>query len=93
MSRNIANEIATDHGTQRASDCPCCQFDWPSRRRFMAAAGAWGTMAMLPGSIALGQTTSHLIDTHHHFYPPDYQKAWLEWEDARKIPHLSLIHI
>jgi predicted TIM-barrel fold metal-dependent hydrolase len=30
-----------------------------------------------------------LIDTHHHFYPPAYQKAWLDWEDERKIPHFT----
>jgi predicted TIM-barrel fold metal-dependent hydrolase len=30
-----------------------------------------------------------LIDTHHHFYPPQYQKLWLDWEDARKIPHFA----
>ena len=53
----------------------------------MAAAGAWGTMATLSGSLALGQTAPGLIDTHHHFYPPDYQKAWLDWEAARKLPH------
>ncbi len=32
---------------------------------------------------------SKLIDTHHHFYPPAYQKAWADWEDQRKIPHLG----
>ena len=31
-----------------------------------------------------------LIDTHHHFYPPPYQKAWADWEDQRKIPHLGV---
>jgi hypothetical protein len=30
-----------------------------------------------------------LIDTHHHFYPPEYQKLWLDWEDQRKIPHFA----
>ena len=30
-----------------------------------------------------------MIDTHHHFYPPAYQKAWMDWEDARKIPHFK----
>jgi predicted TIM-barrel fold metal-dependent hydrolase len=30
-----------------------------------------------------------VIDTHHHFYPPAYQKAWMDWEDARKIPHFA----
>ena len=43
---------------------------------------------MVPGSLVLGQGESRkLIDTHHHFYPPAYQKAWLDWEDQRKIPH------
>ena len=31
-----------------------------------------------------------LIDTHHHFYPPAYQKAWADWEDQRKIPHFGV---
>jgi predicted TIM-barrel fold metal-dependent hydrolase len=30
--------------------------------------------------------TPKLIDTHHHFYPPEYEKARLAWESARKIP-------
>ena len=30
------------------------------------------------------------IDTHHHFYPPAYQKAWSDWEDQRKIPHFGV---
>ncbi len=30
-----------------------------------------------------------MIDTHHHFYPPAYQKMWLDWEDARRIPHFA----
>jgi len=29
------------------------------------------------------------IDTHHHFYPPQYQKAWLDYEDKRGIPHFT----
>src|SRR5450631_572018 len=87
MGQNISRELTADDGTQHAGDCPCCQFGRPSRRRLMMAVGAWGATAMLPGGIALGQTTSNLIDTHHHFYPPDYQKAWLDWEDARKLPH------
>src|SRR5882672_11228681 len=87
MRRDISREPVAGNGAHRTSDCPCCQSGLPSRRRFMAAAGAWGTTAMLPGSVALAQTASNLIDTHHHFYPPEYQKAWLDWEDARKIPH------
>src|SRR2546421_11442180 len=87
MGRNFSSELVTHNGTHRTSDCPSCQYGWPSRRRFMATAGAWSAMATLPEAIALAQTTSNLVDTHHHFYPPDYQKAWIDWEDARKVPH------
>jgi predicted TIM-barrel fold metal-dependent hydrolase len=56
-----------------------------SRRAFLAGTAALGA-AMLPGSWALAQEKK-LIDTHHHFYPPQYQKLWLDWEDTRKLPH------
>ena len=56
-----------------------------SRRRFMAEAAALGAAVALPGGAAAD--TARLIDTHHHFYAPAYQKAWLDWEDQRKIPH------
>ena len=42
--------------------------------------------AVLPRAPALAQEKT-LIDTHHHFYPPEYQKLWLDGEAARKIPH------
>jgi len=46
---------------------------------------------LLPGQDAAAQgAPAKLIDTHHHFYPPAYQKAWADWEDARKIPHLGV---
>ena len=89
MGQDISHESVTGDRVPRAGDCPCCQSSSLSRRRFMAAAGAFGTMAMLPEGIALAEMASNLIDTHHHFYPPDYQKAWLDWEDARKIPHFA----
>ncbi len=41
---------------------------------------------MLPAG-AKAQSTPALIDTHFHFYPPEYQKLWLDWEDKRKLPH------
>ena len=28
-----------------------------------------------------------LIDTHHHFYAPEYEAAWIEWDQQRNIPH------
>jgi predicted TIM-barrel fold metal-dependent hydrolase len=45
---------------------------------------------LLPAAEVRGQNTkSRVIDTHYHFYPPAYQKAWLDWEDGRKIPHFA----
>ncbi len=29
--------------------------------------------------------SSLVIDTHHHFFPPLYQKAWKDWATQRKI--------
>jgi predicted TIM-barrel fold metal-dependent hydrolase len=72
-----------DHGAA----CGCCT----SRRGFLAAAAAFGASVALPAMPAVAQPAStKLIDTHHHFYPPEYQKAWGEWEDKRKIPHLGV---
>ena len=31
-----------------------------------------------------------MIDTHHHFYPPAYQKRQIDWEDQRKVPHFGV---
>ncbi|MCX7151112.1 MAG: amidohydrolase family protein [Proteobacteria bacterium] len=61
-----------------------------SRRGFMQALGAIGATAALPACTSMGGGGSaKLIDTHHHFYPPEYQKAWLGWEAERKIPHFA----
>jgi 6-methylsalicylate decarboxylase len=62
----------------------------PSRRTVLSGVGALGAVAALGGRRALGQGIgATLVDTHHHFYPPEYQKAWLDWEDARKLPHFA----
>lgn len=73
------------HGGSLANDGP--------RRGFLrglgaiAVAGATGALAgcAAPASSAAGGRA--WIDTHHHYYPPEYQKAWLGWEDQRGIPH------
>src|SRR5215469_810064 len=78
---------ATVHG----SGCTChaaMRYTPVSRRNFLAGAGAIGAASLLPGRTARAQG-SRVIDTHHHFYPPGYQKAWMDWEDARKIPHFA----
>lgn len=28
-----------------------------------------------------------IVDTHHHFYAPEYLKSWHAWEDKRNIAH------
>ena len=69
--------------------CACCG---SSRRQFLAgAAAALGATALSPATRALAAPTpAKLIDTHHHFYPPAYQKAWSDWEDHHKVPHLGV---
>jgi predicted TIM-barrel fold metal-dependent hydrolase len=69
-----------------ACGCAGCGTSSLSRRRFIAGAAAVGATAMLPRTTAVAQPRT-LIDTHHHFYPPEYQKLWLDWEVARKLPH------
>jgi predicted TIM-barrel fold metal-dependent hydrolase len=32
---------------------------------------------------------AELIDIHLHFFPPEYQKLWLDYEDAHNEPHFS----
>src|SRR5499427_6060411 len=61
-----------------------------SRRKLLAGAAALGAASVLPvrGARAQG-AKAKVVDTHHHFYPPAYQKAWMDWEDARKIPHFK----
>src|SRR5581483_125782 len=77
------HHTSLDHGAA----CGCCA----SRRGFLAAVAAFGASAALPAMPAAAQSGStKLIDTHHHFYPPQYQKAWGDWEDKRKIPHLGV---
>jgi 6-methylsalicylate decarboxylase len=62
-----------------------------SRRGFLAGAGALGAATMLPAgrARAQGAAAAKVIDTHFHFYPPAYQKAWMDWEDSRKVPHFT----
>ena len=80
-------KAALDHGLA----CAChSSLSSPrfSRRALFAGAAAFGAASALPARGAHAQATKpKVIDTHHHFYPPAYQKAWMDWEDARKIPH------
>jgi 6-methylsalicylate decarboxylase len=61
-----------------------------SRRRFLAGAAALSATTLLPSKETHAQSVPlKLIDTHHHFYPPAYQKSWADWEDQRKLPHFG----
>lgn len=58
------------------------------RRQFIRAIGALGAAALVPGCAAVREPRERrAVDTHHHFYAPEYQKAWLDWEEKRSIPH------
>ena len=65
--------------------CGCGTFDVPPRTSSPVL--GTGVAAALPGA-AFGQAPrATLIDTHHHFYPPPYQQAFIDWDDAQKLPH------
>ena len=67
--------------------CSCCT----SRRSFLTGvAAAAATPALGASAVPTQAAPAKLIDTHHHFYPPTYQKAWADWEDQRKIPHFGV---
>ncbi|MDB5899060.1 MAG: hypothetical protein JWP41_2662 [Ramlibacter sp.] len=70
---------------------PASASGWATRRGFVQALGAFGAAGAAASLAGCGTpsmaASPDLIDTHHHFYPPEYQKAWLDWEDERKIPH------
>ncbi|MBV8699312.1 MAG: amidohydrolase [Bradyrhizobium sp.] len=70
------------------ASCASCQSTGLSRRQLVCGAVAIGAAAVLPAAPAAARERV-LIDTHHHFYPPEYQKLWLDWEDQRKIPHFA----
>jgi predicted TIM-barrel fold metal-dependent hydrolase len=82
-------------GARSIAKVPRCNLDnhqsHSSRRQFLAATAALGAATMFTAeSRWVSAQSSKLIDTHHHFYPPVYQKAWSDWEDQRKIPHLGI---
>jgi len=69
-------------GRHQSGTCSCCDL---SRRSFIGGAAALGLAGALFAKPSAAAPTATLIDTHHHCFPPAYQKAWLEWEEARKV--------
>jgi 6-methylsalicylate decarboxylase len=85
-AKSDANSIAKN------PHCDLGHHHLSSRRDFLAGAATFGAATALVttyGRSAAAQAAK-LVDTHHHFYPPAYQKAWADWEDQRKIPHLGV---
>jgi predicted TIM-barrel fold metal-dependent hydrolase len=74
----------TNEFGHQPDSCTCCQL---SRRGFIGGAAALGLATAVSAKRAAAVPAAKLIDTHHHFFPPAYQSAWLEWEDAGNIPH------
>jgi predicted TIM-barrel fold metal-dependent hydrolase len=92
MAANTRDCTIPAHALDQAA-CNCQSFgaQFGTRRSFMQLIGSVGAVAALPACTSMDAPMkgSQLIDTHHHFYPPAYQKAWLDWEDERKIPHFT----
>ena len=59
------------------------------RRSFLKNLFAVSVLSQNLSSSVLAETTDinslKIIDTHHHFFPPEYQNAWKNWAEQRKI--------
>jgi predicted TIM-barrel fold metal-dependent hydrolase len=76
-----------NHRALRLSGACACPVH-SSRRQFLAGAAAFTAAGVMPNGAPRAQADKpKVIDTHHHFYAPAYQKAWVDWEDKRKLPH------
>ena len=96
MKSHIDHQCSDVTVNELSAPCNCDPANaslWGTRRGFVQALGALGAMgaaASLPACTSATMVARpDLVDTHHHFYPPEYQKAWLDWEDERKIPHFT----
>jgi hypothetical protein len=61
--------------SRRSGTRTCCHL---SRRGFIDGTTALGLTTAFPAKWSAAEPIATLIDTHHHFFPPAYQKAWLE---------------
>lgn len=60
-----------------------------SRREFIAGLAAAGVAASAGVSFAQSAKPTHhgVIDTHHHFWAPEYKKLSMDWDDAHHSRH------
>ena len=58
-----------------------------SRRDFIKAATAIGVASALPGCASMAASAPRrVVDTHHHFFPAEYEQLWVGWQKANKVP-------
>ena len=64
-----------------------------NRRRFLTGLAAAGAATILPSDALLAQPAAPrgVIDTHHHFYAPEYKQASDEFNSQFHIPPIPLI--
>jgi len=76
-------------GHRMLSNCLCCNAPFAatgvSRRQLLAGLGAVGAATALPAPAVRAQPARTLIDTHHHFYPPQYLKMQIEFEKSHNM--------
>src|SRR5215831_16489430 len=77
----MTSSFSRDASARHHAGCGCAVH--LSRRHFLAGATALGAAVAFPGRLLADPP--RLIDTHHHFYAPAYQKAWLDFDEAHKI--------
>lgn len=58
-----------------------------SRRGFLTGVAAARAAAAIPTASWAQVPARTLIDNHHHYYPPAYLNAMVEFEKARHMPH------
>jgi predicted TIM-barrel fold metal-dependent hydrolase len=73
-------------------NCPDCDSAGISRRSLLAGLGAAAAAATLPAPAVRAQGARTLIDTHHHFFPPNYLQRQKEFEGRRNVPPNAAVH-
>ncbi len=70
------------------------------RRSFLASLAAASAVASLPLGDTFAQAAAMkpakpkhqgVIDTHHHYWAPEYKKLSMDWDDAHKSPHAATL--
>jgi 6-methylsalicylate decarboxylase len=53
-------------------------------KKFAGIAAVSGSLGLTLPALSNNPSPS-IIDTHHHFFPPEYKKAWEDWAAQRKL--------